>query len=167
MEPNIQISAVGDELTLALRSNTRPVPPYSGAIPPSEDYYANKANTSELFFKLGKLQRSQWYCFVINANWSWSPHQGHTKIWMNGQMVHTQYNHPNSYENLQFGLGNWPKIGIYAPGGFSPEVWSGRVGMLKSYVDFISLADPVGIGPNEMFARTPCKGVTVQSAYPQ
>ena len=167
LQPNVEISTVGDQLSLTSRNNTRPVPPYAGAIPPSDDYYASKANTSQSFVKLGKLQRSQWYCFVINTKWSHTAHKGHTKIWMNGQMVHEQYNHPNTYENLDPTLGNYPKIGVYAPGGFSSEVWAGRVAWVKSYVDFISLADPGGVGPNEMFSRTPCKGVVPDPTFPK
>ena len=165
MQPNVEISVRGDQLSLAMRHNLRPVPPFVGAIPPHDDYYATKANTSQVFYSLGKLQRSQWYCFVINAKWSRAAHQGHMKIWMNGQMIHEQYNQPNSYENLEAGLGNWPKIGIYAPGGFSTEEWAGRVAWVKSYVDFVSLADPGGVGPGTMFGHTPCKGAVPQAVF--
>jgi hypothetical protein len=165
LQPNIDVSALGDELSLTIRTNTRPVPPYVGA--PIDDGYASKNNTTQIFVSLGKVQKSQWYCFVINAKWSNVPQAGHTKIWMNGKMVHEQYNSPNTYENLDPTLGNWPKIGIYAPAGFSPHLWSERAAWVKSYVDFIHVADPRGIGPNEMYDRTPCKGVKVAPSFPK
>jgi len=165
LQPNIEIAAQGDALSLVVRSNTRPVPPYAGAIPPTDDYYAEKSNTSQTFVDLGKLQKSQWYCFVINANWSNVRHKGHMKIWMNGKMVHTQYNTPNSYEILDPTLGIWPKVGIYAPAGFSADLWGSTPAWVKSYVDFIHLADPIGIGPDLMYAETPCKNIKAAPAF--
>ena len=161
-QPPIDVSVRGDQMTLTTRYNMRPVPPNAGA---SGDY-ADKDNTAQLFFDLGTLQLSKWYGFVINARWSHVAHHGHLKIWMGGRLVHEQHQHPNCYGNLNPLLGNYPKIGIYAPGGFSDR-WDNRVARVRSYVDFITLAARGGIGPNEMYGYTPCKGCAVEPTFPK
>ncbi len=164
--PPLHISARGDNLTLTLRHNTRPVAPTEEAatFPPYADYYASKYNSTELFVDLGKVLRQMWYCFVINAMWSNTARSGHLKIWMNGQIVHQQLQAPNCYENLKSGLGNWIKMGVYAPGGFGP-MWDGKVAWVKNYVHWISVASPQGIGPADMYAQTPYSG-PIEPAFP-
>ena len=164
VSPPVEIHVVGDRMTLVTRYNERPVPPVLGAIPPDPDYYATKSNSAQQFVRLGKLQKQQWYSFVINAGWSRDAHQGHLKVWMNGAMVLEQWQHPNAYENLESGLGMWPKIGIYAPGGFDKERWT-KPALVKSYVDWIYLADPGGIGPGEMFSKTPLGAVVPEPTF--
>lgn len=167
LQPNVEVWSIGDQLTLSLRNNTRPVPPSLGEIGTYDDYYTSKTNTTQLFVNLGKLQKQKWYCFVINAKWSHTPNEGHTKIWMNGVMVHEQFNNPNAYENLDPTLGIYPKIGIYAPAGFSTDVWGNSDPWVKSYVDFVTLADPRGMSAREMYSRTPCGEIKVFPAYPK
>jgi hypothetical protein len=158
--PPLHVMVRGDRLTLTCRHNTRPVPPQPGwqAYEPYEDYYASKENTSEIHVELGKVVKQKWYCFVINAGWSCG--DGHLKIWMNGSLVYQQSRMPNCYLNLEPGLGNWPKIGIYAPGGFGP-MWDARPAWVKSYVHWVTVAAPGGVGPSLMYDQTPCKGIAV------
>jgi len=150
--PPLHFSVTGNQMTLTLRHNLLPVPPPFVAV----GNYATKDNRSQTWIDLGKLVLEQWYSFVINIGWSWQAAVGHLKVWMNGNMVMEQYQHPNCYQNLDDTLGNYPKIGIYAPAGFGPR-WDSQVAWVQAYIDYVTMGAK-GSSTVELFAQTPYKG---------
>lgn len=148
VRPPVEVRALGEEFNLITRNNTRDI------------IDVTQQNTTEITTSLGKLTREEWHSFVIHAMWSDTERNGFLRIWHNGNIVTKQVNQPNCYENLISGLGNWPKMGIYAPGGFGNR-WSGAKAWVKSYVDYFWIASPV-MTAVQMYEKTPVAGILVE-----
>lgn len=137
LPPPVSVIAEGDQLKLELRSSTLPVEGL-GAV--------TKDKVDARTIRLGTLETNKWYCFVIKADWSWRPGKGSLDIWLNGNRAYNANNLPNAYTTW---LGNYPKVGLYAPGG----VLGTRVREL--YTDFVWLGDDKS-SLAQMQRLTPC-----------
>lgn len=128
----------GNKLELDFRANHRSV---SGTTD-----LASMSNSVAQTITLARVEKAKWYCFVVKADWATTPGNGSFNLWMNGEPVYTSDKLYNSYETW---LGNYPKIGIYAPGGMT-------VPSQSVYMDFIHLGGPEST-ISQMRALTPCK----------
>ncbi|MBK6974863.1 MAG: heparin lyase I family protein [Sterolibacteriaceae bacterium] len=138
VSPPVSFVAHGRSLDLELHHNHRSV---GGSDP------VTKANSASQTIRLDKLRTQTWYCFVVRADWSFTPGQGSLRIWMNGDKVYEALNSYNAYETW---LGNWPKVGLYHPGAMG-------VHERTLYVDYVYVGGQKS-GFDEMSALTPCSG---------
>jgi len=104
-----------------------------------------KQNSARQLIRLDRIRTEQWYCFIVRADWSFTPGKGALFIWLNNEKVYEAVNSHNAYETW---LGNWPKTGLYLPGRMAvPE--------RTIYTDFIHVGG-AKTGFAEMAALTPC-----------
>jgi len=136
VSPPVSFVAQGRNLDLELHFNHRSIAG-SDAV--------TKQNSARQVIRLDRIRTGQWYCFVVRADWSWTPGGGALLIWMNGDRVYEAWNSYNSYDTW---LGNYPKVGLYAPGVLG-------VSERKLYVDFIHVGGPK-TSAEELMALTPC-----------
>jgi hypothetical protein len=136
LSPPVALVIKGHRIDLELRANSRKI---HGPDP------ARKENSAAQTIRVSSLEKSKWYCFVVRADWSATEGSGSIKVWLDGDKVYEADHQYNSYETW---LGNYPKVGLYAPGGLT-------VGSEQLYVDFIHLGGP-RTDLAEMIAQTPC-----------
>jgi len=142
--PPVSFVANGNDLNIELHYNYRDM--NGGGGDP-----ATRANTGEQLVRAAKIQTNKWYCFVVQANWSYKPGIGSLKIWLNGNVA---YDAKNVYNAYQTWLGNYPKVGLYLPGTM-------QVASRTIYTDFITVGGPASTY-EQMAAATPC-GTTVSA----
>lgn len=134
--PPVSFVARDRSLYLELHFNHRRI---DGADP------VTKQNSARQLIRLDTIRTAQWYCFVVRADWSFTPGKGALWIWLNGDKVYEANNSHNAYVTW---LGNYPKTGLYLPGKMAiPE----RI----LFTDFIHVG---GAKTNvaTMSALTPC-----------
>lgn len=136
LPPPVSVVVEGERLKLELRSSSAPV------VGP---YAVTKQTADTKVLGLGGLERGRWHCFVFRADWSWTEGRGELDVWHNRERVYSARNAANSYSTW---LGNYPKVGLYAPGAMG-------VGYRYSYADFIWIGDEASTF-DEMAALTPC-----------
>lgn len=136
LPPPVAVVVVGDHLRLELRSSSLPVEGV-GAV--------TKATAETRLVSLGGLNPGAWHCLVVRADWSWEQGVGALDIWHNAELVYSVRNAPNAYRTW---LGNYPKVGLYAPGSLG-------VSQREIYTDFIWMGDDTAT-VQEMQALTPC-----------
>jgi hypothetical protein len=90
--------------------------------------------------------RNKWYCFVMRADWSYTPGAGSFKLWLNGALKYEAQNAMNSYQTR---LGNYAKTGLYVPATASMPASQ------TIYTDYVYLGSPDAT-QEEMLAQTPC-----------
>lgn len=103
LSPPISIVSRGDSIFLTLYGSNKSVDSES---PPTIK------NSAKRVIYLGPVIQKKWLCFVINVDWSYAPGEGKTNIWINKRLVYQSANDLNSYDTW---LGNYLKVGLYAP----------------------------------------------------
>jgi hypothetical protein len=136
LSPPVSLVIRGDRIELDLWANHRPI---RGVDRTTRD---NSANQTIL---VSRLEKPKWYCFVARADWSSSVGSGDFSLWLNGERVYRAQRLHNAYETW---LGNYPKVGLYAPGGLGAPAE-------QLYVDFIHLGGPRS-SLDDMTSLTPC-----------
>ncbi|TVT47857.1 MAG: hypothetical protein FHP94_13175 [Denitromonas halophila] len=136
LPPPLAAVVAGDRLRLELRNSSLPVEG-AGAV--------TKASADTRLVSLGGLDPGAWHCLVVRADWSWEQGAGALDIWHNGELVYSVRNAPNAYQTW---LGNYPKVGLYAPGSLG-------VAQRELYADFIWMGDDTAT-VQDMQALTPC-----------
>ncbi|WP_083440281.1 heparin lyase I family protein [Aquincola tertiaricarbonis] len=133
--PPIGFVVRGDDLALLLREDQRQAP--------DQPLTQDQLNTRRV--ALGKLPLDRWVCWVLRSQWSKNADDRRLTVWDGRQQVYDSGPAANSYLTRP---GNYPKVGLYAPGGVaaaSREMYADaiRVGRDESNFD-------------DMFAKTPC-----------
>lgn len=136
LSPPVAIAITGHRIELHLQSNHRKI---SGEDP------ATKANSARQTILIGRLERAKWYCFVARADWFSTVGAGAFKLWLNSEPIYEAENLYNGYETW---LGNYPKSGVYAPGGLASPSKS-------IYMDFIHTGG-AKTRHSDLAALTPC-----------
>lgn len=136
LPPPLAVVVAGERLRLELRNSSLPV---EGA------GKVTKASADTRQVSLGGLSRDSWHCLVVRADWSWEQGTGALDIWHNAELVYSVRNAPNAYRTW---LGNYPKVGLYAPGSLG-------VSQRELYTDFIWMGDESATA-QDMQALTPC-----------
>lgn len=136
VSPPLAVVARGDRLLLETRSSTAR---------PSLGERLTKDNVRHTVRDLGPLPLGRWTCFVFRMNWSFRAKQGESQIWMNGKPILDERGEPNAYETW---LGNYPKVGLYAP-------W--KLGARERHI----LVDGIWLGVDgatmqDIYRLTPC-----------
>lgn len=134
--PPISFTVRNDEQMLALHGSTRNL---------SKGETVDRTSADEKMVSLGALKKGAWQCFVVRADWSWTPGKGSLDIWRNGEKIYTAKDSPNAYES---DLGNYPKTGLYEPGGM-------EVPTREIFADAIHVAGAEA-SYDEMYQKTPC-----------
>ncbi|UTY60500.1 heparin lyase I family protein [Massilia sp. erpn] len=155
--PPMAIVAKGKELVMESRANhidKYAVTVQDKVVKISSD--ATKENTSHQKIRLAEIQRNQWYCFVIDANWQHELGKGAFRLWMNGELVYEAQNVSTHYMNVDLPTagnnpGNYPKTGIYFSAFGDPQHSRPRV----IYTDFIHIGGAHS-SYEQMAERTPC-----------
>jgi hypothetical protein len=106
---------------------------------------ATRANTADGLVRAAKIETNKWYCFVMRADWSYTPGVGSMQIWLNGNLAYESANEYNAYDTW---LGNYPKVGLYLPGVM-------QVPVRTLYTDFIYTGGSASTYET-MAALTPC-----------
>ncbi|WP_374511656.1 polysaccharide lyase [Niveibacterium sp.] len=102
-------------------------------------------NTAYRRVYLGEPRLGEWTCFVFQMDWSFEAGKGSSTIWMNNAIVYEAKNAPNAYDTW---LGNYPKVGMYAP-------WKLGAPERSVLVDAIWLGDATA-SYSSMYKKTPC-----------
>ena len=103
LPPPVAVVVVGDHLRLELRSSSLPVE--GGAV--------TKATAETRLVSLGGPEPGAWHCLVVRATGHGEQGVGALDIWHNAERDTSVRNAPNAYRTW---LGNYPKVGLYAPG---------------------------------------------------
>lgn len=136
LSPPFALLLQGEQIFLLSASNTSG---WSDPTPPTQESSSIKK------IRIGSVKRNDWSCFVLEADWGWRQGTGNLKIWLNGEVVYFSKKEPNSYHT---DLGNYPKIGMYAPYGLDQP-------SRRLYADFIRIGE--NNATYEKMARaTPC-----------
>lgn len=136
LSPPVSIVARGDSLYLTLYGSDKAA---DAEVPPSIK------NSAKRVVYLGPVVTQQWLCFVVNMDWSHMPGQGRTRVWMNKRLVYQSDNDLNSYDTW---LGNYLKVGLYAP-------WKLGTSSRQVYVDALWASDATA-GFDSMHRKTIC-----------
>lgn len=139
--PPVSFTVTNQDLNMDLYYNYRSMSG-TGADP------ATRANTGYQQVRLGKFVPNKWYCFVVRADWSYTPGVGALQVWMNGNEMYKSSNAYNAYETW---LGNYPKVGVYQPGVMP-------VAARTVYTDFIHVGG-AATTYDQMAALTPCGAI--------
>lgn len=136
VSPPLAIVARGGRLHLETRTSTAQ---------PSLGQRLTRDNIQHAVHDLGPLPLGRWTCFVFRMNWAFRAGEGETTVWMNGDRVFESKDEPNAYETW---LGNYPKVGLYAP-------WKLGARERHILVDGIWLDDDRG-SMRQVYRLTPC-----------
>lgn len=136
LSPPLSIVARGDSLYLTLYGSHKSV---DADEPPSIN------NAAKRLVYLGPVVTQQWLCFVISMDWSHTPGQGGTRVWMNKRLVYQSENDLNSFDTW---LGNYLKVGLYAP-------WKFGASFRQVYVDALWASDATA-DFDSMYRKTIC-----------
>lgn len=98
--------------------------------------------------RIGPLVKGEWSCFVAKVKWDPRPDAGAISVWMNNDLLYEATNQAMGYKTW---LGNYPKIGMYAP--------SGRLGAASRtvYVDRVVVGGE-NADYREIYGKTICGG---------
>lgn len=122
LSPPVAVVARGEKLFLQLYSNSR----NTESNDPPAIYNSNRK-----VVELGLVPLGRWACFVIDVDWSHKVDHGSMRVWYDNHLIYQAENTINSYQTW---LGNYLKVGLYAPWHlgaksrhiFVAEPWSGE-----------------------------------------
>lgn len=106
LSPPLDVVAKGRYLFLGMHANE-----LSNKL--ADDVHATKDGSSKQYFRIAAIETGKWHCFVVAADWSYTPGSGAMKVWMDGKVVYQADKAFNSYISVP---GNYLKTGLYVPG---------------------------------------------------